>query len=792
MGFSFLLAFDWSLADILLGPVGIILYQSFSILFIAVDTVQTVFTAFAGIGDIRFGGTTIKGDGGSSPSGGEANEQGIIYYLMQSEAVTNLLFSIMMLALLLIVIFTTMAFLKNLYVSKPKNWKEIISSSIKGLANFIFLPVCCLLGVWMGNILLQAIDGATRNSENENLSRRLFICCAYNANEYRTGAAEGAGLAKEIVTEYVGSDAANSIQEGQTNEYYAEIVDSVYLDSDKINLFWVTTAQKGYSLWQINYIILVAGGSFMLYVLGSLAFAMIKRIFYLLVLFIVSPAVCALYPLDDGSAVKSWSGEVKKQILSAYGAVAGLNIFFCLLPIINRIELIGWGAMSGFVNMIVQLFITISGLLMVKDFIQLLSGFVGGDNAYSSGSGLMKNAHGAFKKHAGKVAGKAAGVHGAFSKANATRNAGGSWWGSMKGSVKDGFKGGAENIIKETMGIDIGANKKTIKAAKEAGEKAGKEQKEARELHEKAEKFTTKHNHLQNGLASAKAVYDRYAKGQEGAGLSPEEKKAKLKELQKEIDAKQEEYYNFVEKSPAKVKQESFGEMGKKEGKTAEQMEAEFMSGRDQLRARRAAESAQEKLAESNAYLDAFAAKVRVNEGDRKDKAYYQARKTAVDDEFGAGTSALLDKLGVTVNNFEDLAEFMKRGMHLNTEGKKLNTQEQIVADNFNKRVDDEQRKRQSYQGDIDKYVEMMVKAAEKLAEGGQEVKLAEGGKVSITEETISKLATDISQGNKLDTNSEKIIKAITEDAKSRESALQKILSDIEKIEKALKKDDKK
>ena len=127
-------------------------------------------------------GTTI-----TAPNGGDGGETstGLIYYLLTSDLIKNLFLSIMLLALFLIIIFTAMAFIKNAYATKQKNWQEIVGNAFKGLANFIFIPVCCLLGVWLSNILLLAINGATSTGNATKMSRKLFICCAYDANEYR-------------------------------------------------------------------------------------------------------------------------------------------------------------------------------------------------------------------------------------------------------------------------------------------------------------------------------------------------------------------------------------------------------------------------------------------------------------------------------------------------------------------------------------------------------------------------------------------------------------------------------
>ncbi len=443
------------------GALGMILYPLFSIIFVAIDAVQGIFRAFAGIGNISFGGTIISGGG---VGGGEANEQGLVYYLMQHEVVRNMLASIMLLALFLIVIFTVMAALKNFYSAKPKKWQEIVMLAIKGLGNFIFLPVVCLFSVWVGNIILQAIDGATSAGGSVNMSRKLFICCAYDANYYRTGEQTGSSHAKWVAGQYA-AEMVSQIQDGQSNEYYAQIIDNIYANKN-VNLNWWGYVDDGYSLWQINYLVLIVGGVFILYVLGAISFAMVKRMFYILVLFIVSPGICAMYPLDEGAAVKSWSGEFKKQVLSAYGAVAGLNLFFALLPLIDKIQVYN-GVAGNILDNLVQLFVMVSGLLIVKDLIGLISGFVGGDNAYSTGTSLMKASTGAVKKYTGATAKKVSGVHGAFSRAWSAGKTEGfkGWIDSMGHSAKGAMQGG----LKTLTGVDVAAYKKTVDEARKDG-----------------------------------------------------------------------------------------------------------------------------------------------------------------------------------------------------------------------------------------------------------------------------------------------------------------------------------
>ena len=229
--------------DFIMGIVGILLYPLFSLFFLIIDLLQGVFQGLAGIGDISFTKNNIGNSGNvpiTAPNGGDGGETstGLIYYLLTSDLVKNLFMSIMMLALFLIIIFTAMAFIKNAYSAKQKNWQEIVGNAFKGLGNFIFLPVCCLLGVWLSNILLVAINGATSTGGTVKMSRKLFVCCAYNANQYRAEGLKEGDIDKIITLveeNPIIDENGNEIgfvkydKNEKDAEYWAAIVDQVRL-----------------------------------------------------------------------------------------------------------------------------------------------------------------------------------------------------------------------------------------------------------------------------------------------------------------------------------------------------------------------------------------------------------------------------------------------------------------------------------------------------------------------------------------------------------------------------------
>ena len=472
----------------ILGALGTVLYPLFSVIFLAIDVLQGIFGAFAGVDSIEYNGETI-----TSGNTGAETDTGIVYYLLTSDVVMNMFFSMLALACILLLIFLTMAFIRNVYAAKPKSWKEIVGSAIKGIGNFVIIPVACLLGIWLGNIVLQAVNGATARGGTVSISRQLFVCSAYNANKIRSGDysitdAEG-NISVDAIVSFC-SQYGIAVDTTQTDpEYYANCIDQAYGAGAPINAWG--DVDDWYSLFNINYLILGAGGIFILYVLGAISFGMVKRLFTLIVLFIISPIMCSMYPIDDGAAAGNWRKRFLSQTISAYGAVAGMNLFFAITPIIQGISF------SFDILGLTQLLLVIAGLYMVKDFIDLVSNLIGAENAYSSGAGLMGSVKTRMRngqKHLNKAAKVTAG---AFAKASAVKKSGGSFFKSLGGSIAGGIIGKKDEKGNRTggllqkannamFGIDIqsAVNEARDQSRSKANEAEGKRQHAMRELNQ--------------------------------------------------------------------------------------------------------------------------------------------------------------------------------------------------------------------------------------------------------------------------------------------------------------------
>lgn len=155
-----------------------------------------------------------------------------------------------------------------------------------------------------------------------------------------------------------------------------------------------------YNLWQQNFIVEFAAGFFVFAIMISIIIGLMSRLIKGAALFLLYPSLLGLAPMDNFKAFKSWGQNFLQQLLMAFGSIIGINLLLLILPYVQNIEFFE----ADIINLIINVVILITGLIMAKDFISLVSGFIGGADANNVG-GSMKGEVGAqIKKGAGITA----------------------------------------------------------------------------------------------------------------------------------------------------------------------------------------------------------------------------------------------------------------------------------------------------------------------------------------------------------------------------------------------------
>lgn len=443
-----------------------LMYALCTFIFTIMDVLQLLVRKVAGLDKVYYTSADYHVTGQGETGDIAYN---IIQNIISGETpiLANVFWSMIILGAILLFLTTLVAILRSEYAtldSKSSSKGQIVGQALKAIASFAVVPIVAVFGMYLANVILQAIDGATTVSTTapgasnyfasgtledgtgrksyinyifytDNvipttgtpISGYIFSASCYKANRIRfytpfqkaliNGSLDEDGvfhnysanineasalLDTAFSNGYVlknGEVDLSDNEEKFEKDYLYPFAGNNFLsnkaptfssfDKNNISLVWYY-----YDLWSFDFIVCIGALVVAAKLLIDLVFGLMKRIFELIVLFLIAAPLSALMPLDNGNAISGWRKQFISKAIGAYAPILGLNLFFLIIPEISKIQFFGTnalgtntfaeGAMAG-INKIVSVLFIIVGLVMVKDLVGLIANLIGGDNTMEEG-----------------------------------------------------------------------------------------------------------------------------------------------------------------------------------------------------------------------------------------------------------------------------------------------------------------------------------------------------------------------------------------------------------------------
>ena len=403
----------------IVGGIFMLVYQILIVpLFLIIDAIQLLFRKFCGLDTFYVNGQAQSGD--------------IVLSLINEPIVQNVFWSLLILAVILLIIVTIYSILRQETLPSTdknrKTKKQVFTQSFKALLNFIIVPVVAIVGIFLGNAILKTLDGATSGGVNTRISGAVFRACAYECNRARNDKQFARDLAggfnnmgvlhgTEDTIEAAVDEAFANFSTFESQNFELPAVDMFakegnYVYVITLNIFSVATVNVPrscfsiydaaqvfyyYDLTNFNFLVAIVASIFVLWVLLTTSIGLIKRMFKLTMLIIISPPIVAFSVLDD-KIFSRWKSHFIKDTLSAYAVIVSLNLFFLLLGPIQQIKFFATDSYFADVriaisclNLLVQLLIVCGGLLFFKTFVKDLAEILGASNAYEEGGKVAED-----------------------------------------------------------------------------------------------------------------------------------------------------------------------------------------------------------------------------------------------------------------------------------------------------------------------------------------------------------------------------------------------------------------
>lgn len=464
------------IVDTIEGIIGGFLYNLCAIIFQILDIVQSLFRTMVGLESFGLSSDPTK-------------NYDLIFELIQTDIVYDTFMSMVLCGLILLFLCTGLAIIRNLYQDKQKPVSEFIKLAFKGLSGYLFVPITVMLGLAFSNVILIVIDGATNQGKSYKVSGTLFVSASYNANSLRSGEYIDGGDPRKLalgelmlwtnfedypgVKKIIGDVGYFDVLSLQlTDQQWDRLAD--LLDEATINGEWGLTMynqigiMRGYELFNINYLVLLAGGFTLIGVLFKIGWGLAGRIINLVFGFITMPIVLSIYPLDEGAAYGSWKGYFVKNVTMGYTTIGIINIYYSIIPIINNLDLPGILPGVGY-EWVVRLIMSMAAVGAAAGFITTVNGWLsklGLGDVLAEGDKTKKAATDGWKS--------------ITDKAKAGLEKGGKAYGAYKGASKvakdHGLGGGyVFGAVADAVGLTKGMSDFDVSKHIGEGRKAGKE-----------------------------------------------------------------------------------------------------------------------------------------------------------------------------------------------------------------------------------------------------------------------------------------------------------------------------
>lgn len=338
-------------------------------LFDIMDTFMDIIFQLAGLKDLGGGGNILSNFFSNTGSKG-------------NNSIATLYFSICLVCVVLMFFLTVISIIKQDFFSEEgaKSHAPIFKRLVTGLLYFIAIPPIFIFAVEIVSGLMSALMQIDSFASLSSLSQTIF---ELSLTEPQWMKVQGVELAP--IPHW-------SVMEAKDFKALTET-------------------------YNFNWIIFLGVIGMSFYSLFMIAFGLVKRVFNLVVLYVLGPIAISQSVLDGGSKMKNWKNSVVKEFVSVFGTIVGLVIFFMFITeVVSDLELFSGNSDFAYLaNSVVKAMFILVGFSVIKGGSSYITDAIGGQMSINDGasafSGAMDSVKTAKKAFTApmKVAGK--GLH---------------------------------------------------------------------------------------------------------------------------------------------------------------------------------------------------------------------------------------------------------------------------------------------------------------------------------------------------------------------------------------------
>lgn len=324
--------------------------ERFLMLFLAlcslVDFVESIFNVFAGLSPVYY-----KAVGQTA-----GTKMSLIDVLFQMEAITQAFWVITLASMGICMIFTiykTAKSIADMTLEDKNPISKVLTDAMKAGITFLMIPFLCVMMLQLSSVTTQQVQSAFShaNGGTGTIGTILFLSATLDADKETMEA-------KDLLTGVI------KVKDGKTHDpSFSKGFRKLYLDGTR-KYTDLATVKGDFHPANFSYIVGFISAILILLILLLAIITFVRRLFELLLLYLVAPLFVSTIPLDDGATFARWREMFIAKFFSGFGMIFSMKYYLMLIPFISGSNLVLYSSEDpngAIINSVLQIFFVIGG-----------------------------------------------------------------------------------------------------------------------------------------------------------------------------------------------------------------------------------------------------------------------------------------------------------------------------------------------------------------------------------------------------------------------------------------------
>ncbi len=304
-----------------------------------VDIVQYGFDVLIGLQDITF-----------INDAGQEQSMTLLNYIIFNDTIRTTLVGVTFIALALTIMFAIYSVVQSSFDLDFENKRpvgKVMTMTLKAMMTFLFIPLIVWVGLNLASVVLKqtalALSGSSQGTAS--ISDTILLVSAMDAHK------------------------DSGVKFSFDTSPWSGIVDG--------SLNYITFAGR-INIAEIDYLVGFASAIFCLIIMIICLFSFIRRIYDIVLLYIVSPYFASTMVLDDGQKFAHWRETFIAKVLVGFGSALGMRLFLLLIPVVmsDDIQFFSNSAVEATAGYVLKLLFILGGMYAVYKSSSLLTSII--------------------------------------------------------------------------------------------------------------------------------------------------------------------------------------------------------------------------------------------------------------------------------------------------------------------------------------------------------------------------------------------------------------------------------